>query len=186
MRANICVLLLSILLTSCSIYSPVQYIGGTRHPANTKQEICTHYALRFPIKAKNSTLVHGMEKLNIQPSQVYSVERSVWPYMLNIYGQNCLHFYMNSTYTEPAVPPEKTPEVAKPTPRSPPPPMLVVPAHLEQPRTMLTSEGSLQSYRISGSVDSDLTYCEQHRHTARTNCRKSVFKYYENLGKKEK
>ncbi len=88
------------LISACASYRPVQHIGGKQHGSGESLEACTQYIFSFPADRRNSTIQGALKSLDIDTSEVYSIEQNYWPYLPFIYGYHCVQFYMNSNFNK--------------------------------------------------------------------------------------
>jgi hypothetical protein len=163
----------------CASYIPVQLVGGERHKDNATMETCTHYIFTFPYLRHQTTIAGALETFDVKESEIYSIERSVWPYLPFLYGQHCLNINMNSTFDVVAY--AKKQELGL----------------QQQVITRKKQEAAWKKAQeikdradeakapgtITGNVDNDFESCNLLEGLARRNCRKKVYDFYD---KKEK
>lgn len=156
------------LLTGCASYSPIQHVGGHRHKDKVVKDTCTHYILTFPAWRKSMTIANAVEELNVKDSDIYSIEVSGWYYLWPIYTQSCIYFNMNDKYVGPV-------SSSKPSDFTPAP--APVPGKQYEPG---------DEAGFTGSRQADFKRCDELMGLAKSNCRKTVYKYYEDLDKSKK
>lgn len=87
------------MLNACASYSPVQLVGGDKHPAKLHVESCTDFIFGFPTEPEKTTLENVMEKNALKHSDIYSIDTINWPYLNPIYSYRCTQLTLNSSYT---------------------------------------------------------------------------------------
>jgi hypothetical protein len=115
-----------------------------------------------------------MRALNINASQVYSIEYTHWMYLWPLLTQKCVYFHMNSKYT--------ASNTLKTTGATSSAPMVVqTPVEPEMPVAPEPPTGV-----ITGNMDADFNACDDLMRMERSQCRKKVYNYYRNLKKQKK
>lgn len=185
MRLYLLAMAASLLISSCATYSPVQHIGGERHPSAAALESCSFDILTFPVDPKNTSIAGGMNALNINASQVYSIEYTSWMYLWPLVAEKCVYFNMNSKYVTSVKFNDgnknsanknsaASDDLASPTTPQPPVP----------PSPQATPEAPLG--QISGNMDADFNACDDLMRMERSQCRKKVYNHYRNQEKQKK
>ena len=176
MRSYLFALTAVLFITNCATYSPVQHIGGERPQSATAIESCTFEILTFPVDPESTSIAGGMRALDINASQVYSIENKQWMYLWPLLAHKCVYFQMNSKYTA-----KVDPTSQKNTGSSTAPVIMQTPA---TPDTATPTEALVG--QITGDMDADFTACDDLMRMERSQCRKKVYNHYRNLEKKKK
>lgn len=169
MRIYLLAMSATLLISGCASYSPVQHIGGERHQSAAALESCSFDILTFPVDPKNTSIAGGMSALNINASQVYSIEYTHWMYLWPLVAQKCVYFHMNSKYI-----PEMGQKISNPTAST-------APVIMQTPVAPEASVG-----QITGNMDADFNACDDLMRMERSQCRKKVYNHYRDLEKQKK
>lgn len=172
MKTLLSLIALTLFVASCASYAPVQHIGGERHPQSVALETCSFDILTFPVDPKLTSIHGGMNQLNINSSQVYSIEYTYWMYLWPLVAQKCVYFNMNASYSAPA---QKV-DVATPS-------KVVVPA---APAVNSTRSSDDAPGKLTGNMDADFAACDDLMRMERSQCRKKVYNHYRDLEKQKK
>jgi hypothetical protein len=173
MRNYFLAMTVALLITNCATYSPVQHIGGERHQGMAALESCSFDILTFPVDPKNTSIAGGMNALNINASQVYSIEFTHWMYLWPLVAQKCVYFHMNSKYI--------ASNTLKTTGSTSSAPMV-----MQTPGAAEATVAPEAPGEITGNMDADFNACDDLMRMERSQCRKKVYNHYRNLEKQKK
>lgn len=163
--------LLVFLMVGCSHYLPIlpHYHQGQRHQQKLKLSSCANYVLGLTNQMENMTYATALDKLKLQPQDVFSVDVRHWFWAWPFYSWSCLEINVNDSYQAPPLSGNSlNPGANRPLPPPPPP----------APSPVVLEPGM-----VSGNLTNDLASCDKLKKKEATTCKKMIKRQYDALEK---
>lgn len=139
--------------------------GVRPHPQGKSLMTCSYLILGFPVDSDLNTIQGGVRELGILESQIYSIEKSHWPYLFFLVFPQCLEFHMSDKYVEKEAPVELTASKTETVEKTP---------KINETVPVTPSPGEL-----TGNAEADLKRCDELIGLAKKKCRRKIFDSYE-------
>lgn len=153
----------------CTHKEALQILPGTKlHPMGVSQSVCQHYILGFPTNADLNTIHGAIKELKVNENEIYSIEKSSWPYFWFLVYPTCIELYMNDKYVVVSGLKESTTQMGG-----------IKIQDEQETKKFSAPEKFLKPGELTGNAQEDLERCGELFGVEKRQCLKKISDYYD-------